>query len=98
MHTRHHDEPFISWARQRGFPYYYAQEPDQPESLLKLHMGVITAYLRQGKLIQVQAHSAGQLLDQMMFELAQLFAMCAKHDAYMEQAACPPRIIQPSPN
>ena len=82
------DQPFIHWAIQRGFSYYYTNEHGLPERCLKLHIGVMTAYIYQGKLVRIVVDSEGHLLDEMMLEFAQLFAECARHDAYLDQALC----------
>ena len=82
------DRPFVHWAIERGLSYYYTEEYGLPHRCLKLHSGVMTAYIHCGKLVKVIACTEGHLLDQMMYELAQLFGLCAQHDAYVEQTPC----------
>jgi len=82
------DEPFLQWALHHHYRYYYTSERGLPEPCLKIHLGVVTAYLHHGKLIHLAIESEGGLLDEMMCELSLLFAQCARHNAYVEQAAC----------
>ncbi len=88
MGVHEQDRPFIQWADSQGLPYHYTDEHGLPGRCLKLYLGVTTAYIHHGKLHRLLAHSTGDLLDEMMCELSQLFALCATHRAYLEQARC----------
>ncbi len=88
MATPWRDRPFLSWAREKGYPYYYTNESGLPDGCLKLHLGVLTAYVHNGKLVRLAANGEGRLIDQMMYEFSQLFALCGKHNAYLDQAMC----------
>lgn len=82
------DRPFIEWARQRGCRYYYTDDTDAPAGSLKLFVGLLTVYIHQGKLVRIRADSSGDMIDQFLCDLSQLFGICAAHEAYPPQARC----------
>lgn len=82
------DQPFIEWAKRRGCAYYYASDSFSPLPRLQLYLSALTVSFRAGKLVRIEARSDGQLIDQMMCELMELFALCAQHDAYLAQGRC----------
>ena len=88
------DKPFVHWAQQNGLSYYYTHETGMPGGALKMHMGLVTAYIQQGKLVRLLADSKGDLLDELMHQLSNLFAQCARLDAYEDQSI---RYMDPSP-
>jgi hypothetical protein len=87
--TEPHDADVIRWAEQNALPFYYASEPALPPRCLKVHLGHITAYFGQGKLVRLWVHADGEYLDEVFCQLTRLFELCARTGKYLEQHDVP---------
>lgn len=79
------DNEIIHWASANGLRYYYAAEPSLPDRCLKVHLGHITAYFQSGKLVRMWVQADGEYLDDVFYQLTQLFEICVQIDGYLDQ-------------
>ncbi len=79
------DSAIMAWARENGLRYYYALEPALPERCLKVHFGHLTAYFCGGKLVRLWVHADGEYLDEVFYQLTQLFELCVRIGGYLAQ-------------
>ena len=49
--------------------------------------GHVTAYFCSGKLMRVWVHAGGEYLDEVFYQLTQLFELCTKIGGYLDQQA-----------
>lgn len=89
------DHPLIRWAVQKAYIFDYGRPNGLPDPCLRIQLGLSTAYFHNGKLVRWFGESSGDQLDQLMYELSSLFAMCTGLRAYMSQrvAISPPEEI-----
>ncbi len=81
------DTEVIRWAERHRLQYYYASEPALPGRCLRIHLGHVTAYFRSGKLVRVWVHADGEYLDEVFYQLTQLFELCVRIGGYLDQEA-----------
>ncbi len=79
------DRPIVQWAVEQGYECEYLREYGLPEPSLRVQLGVSSAFFEAGRLVHWRADADGRYLDQLMSELASLFGLCARTDAYPQQ-------------
>lgn len=79
------DRLVISWAERRGLRYYYTCEARTMTPRLRVHLGHVTAEFDSGKLVRLTVQTEGRYLNEAFCELTQLFELCRRSDAYLEQ-------------
>ncbi len=82
MHVAPEDRDIVKWAVDRGLIFGYESDQGLAAPCLKLHLGLLTAGFRRGKLTHLSAAAEARHLDQLMRDLTELFALCAQTDAY----------------
>ncbi len=96
MFVDEHDQPVVRWAMEKAYSFEYCRPHDLPDPCLRVRMGLTHAYFHKGKLVHWWGESDGGRLDELMFEMASLFAMCTRERAYVgpHVAIVPPNHIQ----
>ena len=79
------DARIVEWARTRGYPCLYHAEPGLPTPCLKVHLGQVTAFFHQGRLVRMALQVDGELIEDACATLQDLLATCAEVDAYLPQ-------------
>ncbi len=87
MHVDPADKAIIKWAVERGRVFSYDRNHGLVGTHLRLHLGLLTAFFKQGKLVHLSAASDGRHLDQLMQEFAELFGLCTQTKGYLTQGA-----------
>lgn len=87
MIIHHADRAVVKWAVDQGLPYEYRREYGLPEPCLCVQMGLSCAFFKAGRLVQWRANAEARCMDQLMFELSSLYALCAQIGAYPNQNA-----------
>lgn len=82
MHVAPEDRDIVKWAVDRGLIFGYESDQVPGEPCLKLHLGLLTAAFRRGKLTHLSAATEARHIDHLMRDLTELFALCAQTDAY----------------
>jgi len=85
MIIHHADRQIVKWAIDCGYVYEYTREYGLPEYVLRVRLGLSSAYFKAGRLVHWRADVDAHYLDQLMCELMLLFGLCAQADAYPEQ-------------
>lgn len=81
------DRGVIRWATEKAYTFDYCRPNGLPDPCLQVRLGLSRAFFHRGKLVHWSADSSGDHLDQLMFEMASLFAMCAQNRAYTNSYA-----------
>ncbi len=89
MHVDPSDKPIVKWAIDRGLVFSYERNHGLPGTHLRLHMGLLTAFFKHGKLAHLVGAADGRHLDQFMWELTELFGICAQNGGYLNQDTVP---------
>jgi len=79
------DRLAVKWAVEEGLEHQYVREYGVPEPALRIRLGLTTAFFHAGLLVHWRADAAADYLDQLMFELTQLFTFCRQAGAYPKQ-------------
>lgn len=79
------DRLIVKWAVDGGFTHCYAREYGLPDPCLRVHLGLSSAYFKEGQLVLWRAEADAKYLDQLMFELTRLFVFCTEINAYPRQ-------------
>ena len=79
------DRSIVTWAVERGFPHEYVREYGLPEPSLRVRLGLSSAFFKAGRLVHWRADVQGQYIDQLMYELTNLFGFCGPNRAYPQQ-------------
>ena len=53
MSVRRADAQIVAWARQHRYTCYYADETGLPADSLKVHLGQVTAWFHEGRLVRM---------------------------------------------
>jgi len=85
MHVDPADKRIVRWAVDRGLIFTYERNNGLSGTHLKLHLGLLTAFFRGGKLTHLTAAADGRHIDQLMCELTELFGLCAQTRGYLNQ-------------
>jgi len=85
MHIDPADKRIVRWAVDRGLIFTYERNNGLSGTHLKLHIGLLTAFFRRGKLTHLSAAADGRHIDQLMRELTELFGLCAQARGYLDQ-------------
>ncbi len=85
MHVDPADKSIVKWAVDRGLVFGYERDKGLPGTHLRLHIGFLTAFFRRGKLVHLAAAADGRHIDQLMWELSELFGLCAQNGGYSDQ-------------
>ncbi len=89
MHIDPADKRIVRWAVDRGLIFAYERNNGLSGTHLKLHLGLLTAFFRRGKLTHLTAAADGRHIDQLMCELTELFGLCAQARGYLDQQSAP---------
>ena len=79
------DRRIVQWAAEHGHLFRYVHQPRLPEPCLEVAVGFATAYFHDGKLVRFVGASEGDEIDQLMYDLTQLFSLCRRENAYLKQ-------------
>ncbi len=82
MRVDERDRGVIRWAVEKAYRFDYCRENGLPDPCLRVRLGLSRAFFHKGKLVHWSAESSGDYLDQLMYEMTSLFAMCARNRAY----------------
>lgn len=85
MIIHHADRPVVKWAVDSGYPYEYVREYGLPQPVLRVRLGLSTAFFEAGTLVHWRVDADARYMDQLMFELTSLFSWCAQFNGYPEQ-------------
>ncbi|MBN1346800.1 MAG: hypothetical protein JXQ73_29180 [Phycisphaerae bacterium] len=85
MHIDPADNQIVKWAIDRGLVFSYERNSGLGGTHLKLHIGLLTAHFRRGKLAHLSAAASGHRIDELMRELTELFGLCAQSNSYLDQ-------------
>jgi hypothetical protein len=85
MIIHHADRLLVKWAIDSGYPYEYIREYGLPEPVLRVRLGLSTAFFEAGTLVHWRADVDATHMDQLMYELTSLFGLCAQAKAYPAQ-------------
>jgi hypothetical protein len=85
MHIHPADRDIVKWAIDKGLMFSYERNNGLQGMHLKLHIGMLTAFFRNGKLAHLAGAADGRHLDQFMWELTELFGLCAENGGYLDQ-------------
>jgi hypothetical protein len=85
MHIDPADKHVVKWAIDRGLVFCYERNSGLGGMHLRLHVGLLTAHFKRGKLVHLSAAASGHRMDELMRELTELFGLCAQSGGYLEQ-------------
>ena len=86
MHIHPADRHVVKWAIERGLIFSYERNNGLSGTHLKLHMGLVTAFFRHGKLMHLNAATDGRHVDELMRDFTELFSLCAQAQGYLDQS------------
>lgn len=84
MRIDERDRRIVQWAMERAYCFDYTRPNGLPDPCLRVRLGFCTAYFHGGKLVHLATDSPGAYLDQLLYEMASLFAACAATNAYVD--------------
>lgn len=85
MKVCHSDRSIVRWAVKYGYLFRYCSAADLQTPCLEVVIGYVTAYFHGGHLVRIASSAEGRDIEHLMYDLNQLFSLCTRESAYLEQ-------------